>query len=305
MMKRNVIRFFLAAAAAALLFTAPTTGRAQTAPPAQKKAQTPSSVRLYVFDCGVLHNPDMGRFNLKNEDVTTSDMSMACFLIAHPKGNLIWDTGAVPDDSWTPTGKMYTQHIVLPDGGTREADVVKSVRGQLAEVGYSPADINYLALSHYHYDHTANANEFSGATWLVPQTERDVMFGGGKASGSIRPSTFTALEKSKTIILKTDDYDVFGDGSVIIKSAPGHTQGHQVLYVKLAKTGGVVLSGDLYHYPAEMKLDRVPTFEFNQEQTRASRKVIDAFLKKTNSQFWIQHDIVGFSKLKKSPQFYE
>ena len=305
MMKRNVIRFFLAAAAAALLFTAPTTGRAQTAPPAQKKAQTPSSVRLYVFDCGVLHNPDMGRFNLKNEDVTTSDMSMACFLIAHPKGNLIWDTGAVPDDSWTPTGKMYTQHIVLPDGGTREADVVKSVRGQLAEVGYSPADINYLALSHYHYDHTANANEFSGATWLVPQTERDVMFGGGKASGSIRPSTFTALEKSKTIILKTDDYDVFGDGSVIIKSAPGHTQGHQVLYVKLAKTGGVVLSGDLYHYPAEMKLDRVPTFEFNQEQTRASRKVIDAFLKKTNSQLWIQHDIVGFSKLKKSPEFYE
>ena len=305
MMKRNVIRFFLAAAAAALLFTAPTTGRAQTAPPAQKKAQTPSSVRLYVFDCGVLHNPDMGRFNLKNEDVTTSDMSMACFLIAHPKGNLIWDTGAVPDDSWTPTGKMYTQHIVLPDRGTREADVVKSVRGQLAEVGYSPADINYLALSHYHYDHTANANEFSGATWLVPQTERDVMFGGGKASGSIRPSTFTALEKSKTIILKTDDYDVFGDGSVIIKSAPGHTQGHQVLYVKLAKTGGVVLSGDLYHYPAEMKLDRVPTFEFNQEQTRASRKVIDAFLKKTNSQLWIQHDIVGFAKLKKSPEFYE
>ena len=304
-MKRDVTRFFLAAAAAALLFTAPTTGRAQTAPPAQKKAQTPSSVRLYVFDCGVLHNPDMGRFNLKNEDVTTSDMSMACFLIAHPKGNLIWDTGAVPDDSWTPTGKMYTQHIVLPDGGTREADVVKSVRGQLAEVGYSPADINYLALSHYHYDHTANSNEFASATWLVPQLERDVMFGGGKASGSIRPSTFTALEKSKTIILKTDDYDVFGDGSVMIKSAPGHTQGHQVLYVKLAKTGGVVLSGDLYHYPAEMKLDRVPTFEFNQEQTRASRKVIDAFLKKTNSQLWIQHDIVGFAKLKKSPEFYE
>lgn len=303
-MKRNLIRFFLAAAAAALIFVVPMTGGAQTASSAQHKAQRPHTVRLYVFDCGVLHNADMGRFNLKKEDVATTDMSMACFLIAHPKGNLIWDTGAVPDDSWTPTGSMVTQRVTLPDGQKREADVDKSLRGQLAEIGYSPSDINFLALSHYHYDHTGNANEFASATWLVRQVERDAMFG-GKYSGSLQPSTFSALQKSKTIILKDDEYDVFGDGSVIIKSAPGHTQGHQVLYVKLAKTGGVVLSGDLYHYPAEKTLDRVPTFEFSQEQTRASRVAVDAFLKKTGSQLWIQHDFDGNAKLKKSPQFYE
>jgi N-acyl homoserine lactone hydrolase len=303
-MKRNVIRFFLAAAAGVFLFSAPTNGGAQTASSAQHKAQPPRTVRLYVFDCGVLHNADMGRFNLKKEDVITTDMSMACFLIAHPKGNLIWDTGAIPDDSWTPTGSMVTQRVTLPDGQKREADVDKSLRTQLAEIGYSPSDINYLALSHYHYDHTGNANEFAGATWLVRQVERDAMFG-GKYSGSLQPSTFSALQKSKTIILKDDEYDVFGDGSVIVKSAPGHTQGHQVLYVKLAKTGGVVLSGDLYHYPAEKTLDRVPTFEFSQEQTRASRVAVDAFLKKTGAQLWIQHDFVGNAKLKKSPQFYE
>jgi N-acyl homoserine lactone hydrolase len=303
-MKRNLIRFFLAATAAALLFAAQTNVPGQTTPSAVRKAKTPRSVRLYVFDCGVLHNADMGRFNLKKEDVTTTDMSMSCFLIAHPKGNLIWDTGAVPDDSWTPTGTMVTQHVTLPDGQTREADVDKTLRGQLAEIGYFPSDINYLALSHYHYDHTANANEFPGATWLVRQVERDAMFG-GKYSGSLQPSTFSALQKSKTIILGEDEYDVFGDGTVIIKSAPGHTQGHQVLYVKLAKTGGVVLSGDLYHYPAEKTLDRVPTFEFSQEQTRASRVAVDAFLKKTGSQLWIQHDFDGNGRLKKSPQFYE
>jgi N-acyl homoserine lactone hydrolase len=303
-MKRNLIRFSVLATAAALIFAARTSVPAQTSPSAQHKAQPPRSTRLYVFDCGVLHNADMGRFNLKKEDVTTTDMSMACFLIAHPKGNLIWDTGAVPDDSWTPTGKMITQHVTLPDGQTREADVDKTLRGQLAEIGYSPSDINFLALSHYHYDHTGNANEFAGATWLVPQLEKDAMFG-GKYSGSLQPSTFSALQKSKTIILKENEYDVFGDGSVIIKSAPGHTQGHQVLYVKLAKTGGVVLSGDLYHYPAEMTLDRVPTFEFSQDQTRASRKSVDAFLKKTGAQLWIQHDFVGNAKLKKSPLFYE
>ena len=300
-MKRNVIRLFLVAAAAALLFSAPAGSGAQTS---AHKAQAPRTLRLYIFDCGVLHNSDMGRFNLTPQDVTTTDMSMDCFLIAHPKGNLIWDTGAVPDDSWTPTGKMITQHITLADGTKRDADVDKTLRAQLAEIGYAPADINYLALSHYHYDHTANANEFAGATWLVRQNERDAMFG-GKYSGSLQPSTFSALQKSKTIIIKTDDYDVFGDGTVIIKSAPGHTQGHQVLYLKLAKTGGVVLSGDLYHYPAEITLKRVPTFEFSQDQTRASRVAIDEFLKKSGAQLWIQHDFVGNAKLKKSPQFYE
>lgn len=298
MMNRNMIRLFLASTAAGLLFAA------QVNVSAQHKPQAPRTIRLYVFDCGVLHNSDMGRFNLKKEDVTTTDMSMSCFLIAHPKGNLIWDTGAVPDDSWTPTGRMTMQHVMLPDGQAREADVDKSLRGQLTEIGYSPSDIDYLALSHYHYDHTGNANEFARATWLVRQADRDAMFG-GKFYGSLQPSTFSALQKSKTIILKDDEYDVFGDGSVIIKSAPGHTQGHQVLYVKLAKTGGVVLSGDLYHYPAEKTLDRVPTFEFSQEQTRASRVAVDAFLKKTGAQLWIQHDFEGNAKLKKSPRYYE
>jgi len=303
-MKCKMAWLFMAAAAVVFLFSAPTRFSGQTMPTTPHKPKPPRSVRLYVFDCGVLHNPDMGRFNLKNEDVTTSDMSMACFLIAHPKGNLIWDTGAIPDDSWTPTGSMVTQHVALPDGSKRDADVDKTLRGQLAEIGYRPADIKYLSLSHYHYDHTGNANEFAGATWLVPQMERDAMFG-GKTSGTVQPSTFAALQKSTTTIIKTDEYDVFGDGKVIIKAAPGHTQGHQVLYVKLAKTGGVVLSGDLYHYPAEKTLDRVPTFEFSQSQTRASRKTIHAFLKKTNSQLWIQHDFDGNAKLKKSPQFYE
>ena len=84
MMKRNMTRLFLAVAAAGFLFAAQTQGGGQSAPSATHKAQAPRSVRLYVFDCGVLHNSDMGRFNLKAEDVTTTDMSMACFLMWDP-----------------------------------------------------------------------------------------------------------------------------------------------------------------------------------------------------------------------------
>ena len=256
------------------------------------------------MDCGTLHIADMGRFQLKKDEVATTDLSVACFLVVHPKGTLIWDTGAVPDDSWKPTGSPVAQHIVLPDAQQRDVTMVKSLKAQLAELGFSPYAITYLALSHYHYDHTANANEFAGATWLVRQAERDAMFA-EKPPGTTQPSTYAALRNSKTLLLKNDPYDVFGDGTVVIISAPGHTPGHQALYLKLAKTGGVVLSGDLYHYPEERSLDRVPTFEFNPEQTRATRVAIDAFLKKTHAQLWIQHDFNGNAKLKKSPKFYE
>jgi len=77
------------------------------------------------------------------------------------------------------------------------------------------------------------------------------------------------------------------------------------LYVKLAKTGGVVLSGDLYHYPEERTLNRMPTIEFNLEQTRASRVTLDAFLKRTGAQLWIQHDFTANAKLKKASDYYE
>jgi N-acyl homoserine lactone hydrolase len=290
--------------AAAAVFAAVVCSVGLTARLSKGQAPPPQSVRLYVFDCGTLHIADTGRFGLKREEVATSDLSVPCFLVVHPKGTLMWDTGAVPDNDWKPTGAAVTHHVVLPDSQERDVTLIKPLKTQLAEVGYSPADMTYLALSHYHYDHTANANEFAGATWLVRHAERDAMFA-EKPPGVTQPSTYAALRNSKTLIIKTDDYDVFGDGKVIIKSAHGHTPGHQVLYVKLAKTGGVLLSGDLYHYPEERTLDRVPTFEFNQHQTRASRVVIETFLKKTGAQLWIQHDFRANAKLIKAPDYYE
>ena len=109
------------------------------------------------------------------------------------------------------------------------------------------------------------------------------------------------------ISLPEGDYDVFGDGSAIIKPAYGHTPGHSVLFVKLAKTGPVVLSGDLYHYPEEVTAvpERTPINEFNKDQTHQSRIAIQAFLKQSGARLWIQHDIAAFSRLKKAPGFYE
>ena len=267
-------------------------------------APKPDSLRLYVLDGGTLGASDPGRYNLKREEVTTTEFSVGCFLIVHPKGLLMWDTCAVPDSAWKPTGSPVHLQLSLPRAQTREVTVTKSLQEQLSQSGYKPEDINYLALSHYHYDHSANGNLFPNATWLVTQVEHDAMLS-PKAAEITLPQNYSALRNSKTVVLKSSDYDVFGDGSVIIKLAPGHTPGHQVLYLNLPHTGKVMLSGDLYHYPQERTLNRVPTFEIDPDQTRQSRAAIEKFLQETGTQLWIQHDFVGNSKLKKAPEYYD
>ena len=261
----------------------------------QRKAQPPSSVRLYVFDCGKLDIPDISPYQLTRAEIATNVMSVPCFLVAHPKGTLMWDVGVVPDRLIAP-GKTGTLRGY--------ASSARKLETQLNEVGYSPSDITYLSFSHFHWDHIGNANLFASATWLVREAERQVMFA-DPPSPRTEPANFSALKGSKTTLITTADYDVFGDGKVVIKGAPGHSPGHQVLFVNLANGGPVVLSGDLYHYPEERTLKKVPTTEFDREQSAASRASVEAFLARAHAQLWIQHDFNGNSKLKKSPRYYD
>jgi glyoxylase-like metal-dependent hydrolase (beta-lactamase superfamily II) len=278
-----------------LLATLAVAAVASTVAQQHHRARAPKTLRLYVFDCGVIKGLDPGLFNFKKEELAETELAVPCYLIADPKGTLMWDVGVIPDSAFKDDGQPVTQG---PSTATR------TLKSQLAEIGYSPSDITYLAHSHYHSDHIANSNEFASSTWLVRKVERDAMFA-AKPPALVDPKDYSELKDSKTIILTKDEYDVFGDGKVIIKSAPGHTPGHQVLILKLAKTGPVMLAGDLYHYPEERKLNRVPTFEYNKEQSLASRAMIEEYCKKTGTQLWIEHDYVHDSKLKKSPQYYD
>jgi glyoxylase-like metal-dependent hydrolase (beta-lactamase superfamily II) len=264
---------------------------------AQGRPPQVQSVRLYVFDCGVLVRGEPTNYNLTREQVGDTNFSDACYLVAHPKGTLLWDVGIIPDAQIPPGG------VELPVGtGGNRNKAQRTLIGQLAELGYKPADITYLAVSHSHADHVANANAYAGSTWLVQRAERDVMFS-APAQTTVAFPTYSALKNSKTVDL-TGDHDVFGDGAVVIKSTPGHTPGHQSLFVKLPRTGGVLLTGDLYHYAAERSLKKIPNND-NKELTQKSRAAIEAFLQKTGAQLWIQHDIGANAKLKKSPLYYD
>lgn len=267
---------------------------------AQSNAVT--SPRLYVLDGGVLAS-ETARYRLTDADVEEVELSIASFLIVHPRGVLLWDAGAVADRERSgPVG--HEQRLLRRDGQERFVKLAPSLTSQLAAAGYEPSDVTHLALSHYHWDHTADANTFAGAQWLVPKEEHDAMFRADPPGGT-RPETYGALKSARTTLITAAEHDVFGDGTVVIRQATGHTEGHSVLYVKLAKTGGVVLSGDLYHYPAERTLQRLPTFEVSEAETAAARAELETFLTRTRSQLWIQHDLPAHRKLKKAPEYYD
>src|SRR5215468_9126986 len=69
-----------------------------------RAAKPPASLRLYVFDGGSLNIPDTSPYQLKKEDLASSVMSAPCFLVSHPRVNLMWDACVVPDGSFKPGG---------------------------------------------------------------------------------------------------------------------------------------------------------------------------------------------------------
>jgi N-acyl homoserine lactone hydrolase len=252
-----------------------------------------TSPRLYVIDCGTLISSRPEEFGLTRDEVFDSNLSSACFLVIHPKGILLYDTG-LPDRL---VGRPIYENVRSGYGQIK----FQTLRGQLADIGVRPQDITYLALSHSHFDHVGNANDYAGSIWLAQKTELPLMFGPRATAES--PGDFAALAHARTQII-AGDHDVFGDGSVVLKFAPGHTPGHQCLYVKLAKTGGVLIAGDLYHHAEERSLDRMPAEE-RKTATSRSRAEIEQFARAQHAQIWIGHDIGFFQRAVKAPGWYE
>jgi N-acyl homoserine lactone hydrolase len=262
---------------------------------AQRSQPAVASARIYMFENGSINGLDPALFNFRPEELKQVDFVNMAYLIVHPRGTLMFDAGAVPDSHFKADGSPVVEGVVT---------ATKPLLPQLVAAGYAPSDVTYFALSHFHSDHTGNANEFANATWIVQKAERDYMLG-DSPQGIIQPATYAALRNADTKILNNEDFDVFGDGSVVVMATPGHTPGHQVVAVKLANRGTVVLAGDLYHYPEERTTGRVPTFEFDAEQSKVSRARIEKYIEDNDAELWIEHDIATHAALPKSPRYVD
>jgi len=221
-------------------------------------------------------------YNSRREEVADTNMSVPCFLVIHAKGILLLRYRALRSPGGPAT---------LRERGWRLRQIkFNSLRGQLADIGITPAEHYLLAISHSHFDHVGNANDYAGLDWLAQKAERDFMFG-TKADRAYVP-LYAALAHARTVVFD-GDHDVFRRRHRDSQVYPGHTPGHQALYVKLAKTGGVVISGDLYHYAEERTLHRMPNEEkstAHSELARDDRAVPQG----KNAQLWIGHSTSFF-----------
>lgn len=249
--------------------------------------------KLYVFDCGLLQLDSLQMFNLSESESSVREMFVPCYVIEHEKGLLLWDGGL-------PKAVADAKGAVAVDGGTM---VYKRwIVDQLADMDISPGDVTHVAYSHLHFDHAGAANAFLESEVLMQKTEWDAAFGNG--SEFVDTTLFDGL-KEAGVTLIDGDHDVFGDGSVKLIYAPGHTPGHQVLLIALENTGQVLLSGDLYHTRANRRLRRAPTFNYDAEQTLRSMVKVEKLLSEEGATLWIEHDKALADTLKKAPQYYD
>ena len=253
--------------------------------------------RLYLLDCGVSETRDLSAWSPGFNVGKPWEFSDSCYLIRHAKGLLLWESGVSDAIAALPEGMVV-------GNGMLTLHVRKTLRAQLEELGIAPAAITHLGFSHFHGDHVGNANLFTSAKLYIQQAEFDAAFGPDPAKSGFNPAFYNKL-RDNTMVKLDGDHDIFGDGSVIIYSTPGHTTGHQSLLVRLRKTGPVLLSGDAVHFRENWENRRVPARNFNKEQSLASMEKLADILAREHATLWINHDKAQTDTLPHAPEFME
>jgi len=255
-----------------------------------------SDLRLYLLDGGSIEVLDWARFQPGVGPGVRRWLSDPCYLIVHPRGSLVWDTGLPDALAGEPDG------FPIPDIAVFH--VQNSVRAQLDAVGHPAAEIDYLALSHFHPDHVGNVGLFTNASLLVQHDEYDTAFGPSPADSGFDPSGYASLRGNQVTKLH-GDHDVFGDSTVIIKRLPGHTLGSQSLLVRLPETGPIFISGDLAHSRENWTRRTVPALNVDAEQTKHSLHDAAALIAAERAQLWVQHDLEQQAELRYAPDSYQ
>ena len=251
-------------------------------------------VKLYALDGGTVK---VNMLEVFSQDTTytgqTKTFADAFYIIEHPKGRLLWDAGLAE-------GLVGQTPFTTPNGAFTVSRK-DSVTSQLRALKLTPKDFDYIAVSHTHFDHTGSASKFADATWLVQKSEYDFITSEEQKKGD----NYAPISKLKNVKTLKGDYDVFSDGSVIIKSMPGHTPGHQVLFLKLKNAGSILLTGDLYHFQENRDTKGVPSFNYDVEATLKSMDAFEAFAKENNADVYIQHSPKDFNRLPKYPKYLD
>jgi len=272
-------------------------------------AASPEGMRLYVFSSGWLTIDKSALQSGATEKIT---VPVAFFLIKHPKGNVLFETGnndrVITDPTyWGPLAQMLSP-------ASRSPDI--AIDTQLDKIGVKPSDINYVILGHMHLDHAGNVGKFPSAT-IVYQRDEIVNafwpkpgFAGPYITGDfamLRNDVGQNAPNRQKVIELDGDLDLFGDGSIYIHRQVSHTPGSQMALVRLPKTGPVVLTSDVCWLMENLQKDILPSvgLAYNPAGILDGYAWIKRLMTTEGADVIFAHDAETFKKHKQSPEYYE
>jgi N-acyl homoserine lactone hydrolase len=255
----------------------------------------PQDVRLYVLDTGLIECADYAMFSPNAGPNVRQDLSVRSYVVVHPQGVLVWDTGIEDAIAGLPDGKQIIDPITFK--------VPRTMRSQLAEIGLEPGEADYLGLSHLHVDHVGNIDLFPEATVLLQEAEADAGFGPHAEELTLIPETYAALNRDK-IRTVSGDCDLFGDGSVVLISLPGHTPGHQGLLVRLPQSGPILLATDITYSARDYADAAVRESNVDLEQSRESIDRAKQIEREQGATVWLHHDRERQREVREVPDHY-
>jgi len=250
------------------------------------------SVRLFAMTCGWLTGP-LGNF-LAGEEGRIR-VPVPSFLIDHPKGKVLFDSGMHPDTQSDPAARLGSI--------TRTFDVEfrrgEEIASRLAALGVAAAgDIRYLVNSHLHFDHTGGNATIPNAQLVVQRTE----WAAGKDDDQIQRNFYNPrdYDTGHDVLAVDGEHDLFGDGSVVCIPTDGHTPGHQSLRVELER-GPVILTGDACYLRRTLEDLHLPSVLFDRERMRMSLLRLRT-LRDAGARIFYGHDPEFWSTVPQAPE---
>ena len=254
--------------------------------------------RLSVLDTGLIESADYSMWSPNAEAGTYQEMTVRSYLVVHPKGTLLWDTGIDDEIAKLAEGQEIVDSVVFR--------VPRTLRGQLAEIGVAPGEVDFLGLSHLRVDHVGNVGLFPNATVLLQRAEYEAGYGPRPEQliEPLAPDTYAALNRDK--IQQVDgDHDLFGDGTVVLKSLPGHTPGHQGLLVQLPDGGPILLAGDIAYSAQDYAEEAVRQANVDLEKSRRSIETAKRIERELGATVWLHHDRDAQRSVPTAPRYYQ
>jgi N-acyl homoserine lactone hydrolase len=263
------------------------------------EAQDP---QLYVFTSGALTGFAKAAFQIGAQG--TMDWSpVGFYVIRHPKGNIIFDTGnndktiENAEAWWGPLAKGFGLKMTKDD----------AIPAQLGRIRLKTTDIKYVILGHMHLDHAGNMEQFPNATFLIQNDEMKAAWWPDIGySVYYIPGDFSET-KNYNIIRLNGDLDLFGDGSVRIFRSPGHTPGSQFAVVRLKKTGSVILTSDVVYLKENLEKNLIPPIPgtWSPMGMYAGYQRVRLIRDTEGALIFYAHDPEVFKATKKAPEFYD